>query len=374
VTSLGEALRQHERVALMAHIHGLALAGILSSEEARRTLDALAGQPPPPDPLPRFAGEGEQLLPSPVATGEGLGEGATPGHGRLDLAATAFRLWAREAILDVGALLVELRQALTDFAARSRTALAPGVEPPVLLGHYLLAYVEQFYRDGNRLKEVYVRADILPLGAGDGAGVEVVLDRGAMARLLGMHANTRNSVDGATDRDFAIEGLAALAMIGARVVRLVGDPACGFGAVSGSHPLALASATADDWRIAVLARVSATESADDALDAIDAALFESVERTQAALREVVSAVQAASVAATETAPAPAALDRFISRGGTAPAIVAAAIDDTHGRIDTYRQWLAERRAAHPTVEALRTFPSDRNPTLLPHGPAPGPRA
>src|SRR6185436_5112270 len=115
----------------------------------------------------------------------------------------------------------------------------------VLFGHVLLAYVEQFYRDGNRLKEVYVRADILPLGAGDGAGTEVALDRGYVARLLGMHANTRNSVDGVGDRDFAIETLAALALIAARLARLIGDPVFGSQPSAPSAPSGTAEAQAD---------------------------------------------------------------------------------------------------------------------------------
>jgi hypothetical protein len=290
------------------------------------------------------------------------------GRGERDLASTAFRLWTREAILGVATLLVELRQKLTERAEHAGEGVAPGLAPPVLLGHVLIAYVEQFYRDGNRLKEVYVRSDILPLGAGDGAGVEVALDRAYVARLLGMHANTRNSVDGAVDRDFAIECLAALALIEARAARLLGDPACSLAPARptmATEIQELAATTADAWRTATLALASPGYDGASATDAIDTALFDAVTRTETALHAVIQAVQDAPplVGSADAAP----LDRFISRGGTAPTVVRAAIQDTDGRIEAYRQWIAERRAAHPTVEQLRRYPSDRQPTLLPHG-------
>ena len=277
-------------------------------------------------------------------------------------------LWIREAILGVASLLVELRQALTERAERADEAIAAGAEPSMLLGHVLLAYVEQFYRDGNRLKEVYVRSDILPLGAGDGAGVAVALDRGYVARLLGMHANTRNSVDGAVDRDFAIECLAALALIGARVARLLDDPACGLTPPGPDHVTSLrelAAATAGAWSASTQVLAMPQFGLDSATDAIDSAVFDAIGRTATALRIVIQAVRDTPIIADRTATP--ALDRFISRGGTAPSIVRAAIQDTYGRIDTYRQWIAERRVAHPSVEQLRRYPSDRQPTLLPHG-------
>jgi len=125
--------------------------------------------------------------------------------------------------------------------------------------------------------------------------------------------------------------------------------------------------------MAVLAQAGLVHNANEALAALDAALFDSVGRTQEALRAAVRGVQAATEPGADTLTASPELERFVSRGGTAPTVVAAAIDDTHGRIDIYRQWIAERRAAHPTVEKLRAFPSDRHPTLLPHGEPPARR-
>jgi hypothetical protein len=342
--TLAEQLRPQRTVALMAHVHGLAEACLLSADAANEALGALA---------------------------EGLGVGASVGRGERDLASTAFRLWTRDAILDIATLLLTLRQALTERADRAGDRVAPEMAPPILLGHALIAYVEQFYRDGNRLKEVYVRADILPLGAGDGAGVEILLDRGYVARLLGMHANTRNSVDGAVDRDFAIECLAALALIGARAARLLGDRAC---SLTPADPnivaelQALATESADAWRAATLALASTAYDAPAATDAIDAALFDAAARTEAALQVAIQAVQEGPLGAgTLDSAARPALERFVSRGGTAPTAVRGAIQDTFGRIDTYHQWIAERSAAHPTIEQLCHFPSDRQPTLLPHG-------
>lgn len=339
-------------MALMAHVHGLADAGKLSADAANAALGALGSSP---TRIPQQATAGDLAA----------------GRGERDLASTAFRLWTRDAILHIATALVELRQALTERADRAGDAIAPDVAPPVLVGHILIGYVEQFYRDGNRLKEVYVRSDILPLGAGDGAGVEEALDRGYVARLLGMHATTRNSVDGAVDRDFAIECLAALALIGARAARLLGEPASQLTPPESDlvpELRHLAADTVEAWSTAVQAPGLTRSGRESTTDALDVALFDAVARTETALQGVILAVRDAPlVVDTANGTATPTLERFISRGGTAPSVVRAAIQDTFGRIDTYRQWIAERRAAHPTVEQLRRYPSDRQPTLLPHG-------
>jgi hypothetical protein len=399
-------------VATMAHTHGLAHAGLLSMEQAAEALAALAeivaaestatetgtasdSAAQPVDPRAHLTGRLAARL------GDELAALLRAGRADHDQRATVFRLWTRDAILDTGALLVDLRQALTDLAERSDTALATGSQPPVLFGHYLIAYVEQLYRDGNRLKEVYVRADILPLGAGDGAGVEVALDRGYVARLLGMHANTRNSIDGVGDRDFVIECLAALALLGTRLARLIGDPVLQAAVAPDPGLLSsevkagaqeLARVTSEEWQTALVTLSRIPQGYDPTLGQIGAALARAVERTQEALRLAIHVVREAPVPPTDmggladlrgtsadpalTSGSPAgSLDRFVSRGGTAPVVASSAIMDTHGRIGTYRQWIAERRAAHATVEALRRFPAERVVTLLPHNDLPAaPRA
>ncbi|MGE3271983.1 MAG: hypothetical protein AB7P40_24735, partial [Chloroflexota bacterium] len=236
-------------------------------------------------------------------------------------------------------------------------------------------YVEQFYRDGNRLKESYVRADILALGAGDGAGVTVSLDRGFIASLLGMHANTRNSVDGAADHDFAVETLASLAAITARLARLLGDPVLkpqtGTTPEQAGRARALTQATADAWQAALVALTGIPQGPHAVLGTIELALARAVERADELLRLAISVISEATPPA-EPATPDLSLDAFISRGGTAPAVALAAIRDTHGRIDTYRQWLSERQDAHATVEILSTYPIKRAVSLLPHNDPPHP--
>jgi hypothetical protein len=381
VADEGASLLGYHAVAAMAQVHGLAAAGLLTEERAAAALDALAAVGADP---PRLGGldavEGLRR-----ALRERLGEGATAveaGVGVRDRHATAIRLWARDAILATAALLVDLRQALTDLAGRAGDLLAPGAEPPVLLGHYLLAYVEQLYRDGNRLKEVYVRADILPLGAGDGAGVVVAVDRALVARLLGMHANTRNSLDAVGDRDFAIEHLAALALVAARAERLAGDPvlraASGAAGASGgagwvahgTAPGDAALATADAWRAALADLAAAPQGHGEWLGDVEAAQARAVEATQAALRRTIRVVRGTPPTLAGAGWAGRELERFASRGATAPSLVAAAVADTHERIDGFRRWIGERRAAHATVEALRRYPAERAVTLLPHNDPP----
>jgi hypothetical protein len=364
----------YHAIALMAHVHGLAHAGLLNSAQARAALAALAEAAAGPESADPHASLASALADS---LGAEAAARLDRGHARHDLHVTAFRLWARDATIETGELLVELRQALTDLAGRAGTALAPGIEPPVLFGHYLIAYVEQLYRDGNRLKEGYVRADILPLGAGAGAGVDVALDRGYIARVLEMHANTRNSVDGVGDRDFAVETLATLALVTARLARLLRDPILGVpGAAAVQHASRarqLTQATADSWQAALVALSGVPQGVHPILGTIELALARAVERAEELLRLAIQVVKEAAPPA-EPAELPPGLDRLVSRGGTAPTVAQAAITDTHNRVDTYRQWLAERRAAHPTVAALLPFPSERAVPLLPHNDPPHPPA
>ncbi len=144
---------------------------------------------------------------------------------RNDQIATDSRLWARGALVDGVAGLAELIEALLGAVARQGETVMPGYThlqraQPVLLGHHLLAYVEMFDRDADRLREAYPRADVLPLGAGALAGVPYPLDRDFVARLLGFGAVSRNSLDAVSDRDFLLEQVADLALVAMHLSRL----------------------------------------------------------------------------------------------------------------------------------------------------------
>ncbi|MFT3957044.1 MAG: argininosuccinate lyase [Piscinibacter sp.] len=142
------------------------------------------------------------------------------GRSRNDQVATDVRLWLRDEIDGIAALLVELQRALVDVAEKNAEVILPGfthlqVAQPVSFGHHLLAYVEMFSRDAERFADVRRRTNRLPLGSAALAGTSYPLDRERVAKTLGMEGVCQNSLDAVSDRDFAIEFTAAasLAMI-----------------------------------------------------------------------------------------------------------------------------------------------------------------
>ncbi|MEO5696857.1 MAG: argininosuccinate lyase, partial [Burkholderiaceae bacterium] len=153
------------------------------------------------------------------------------GRSRNDQVATDLRLWLRDEITSIVGLLGELQRALVGAADRHVEVILPGfthlqVAQPVSFGHHLLAYVEMFSRDAERMNEVYRRTNRLPLGAAALAGTSFALDRERVARSLGMvdddgNASVcQNSLDAVSDRDFAIEFSAAAALCMVHVSRL----------------------------------------------------------------------------------------------------------------------------------------------------------
>jgi len=94
---------------------------------------------------------------------------------------------------------------------------------PIFLAHYLLAQIEAFERDAERLRDCNARTDVLPLGSGALAGSTIVLDRESIARKLDFSRVSQNSLDAVGDRDFVCELLFCLAMIGMHLSRLSED-------------------------------------------------------------------------------------------------------------------------------------------------------
>ena len=145
------------------------------------------------------------------------------GRSRNDQVATDVRLWLRGEIDLIGGLLVDLQKALVDMAEKNAEVILPGfthlqVAQPVSFGHHMLAYVEMFSRDAERMGEVRRRVNRLPLGAAALAGTSYPLDRERVAVALGMVDESgqpqvcQNSLDAVSDRDFAIEFTAASAL------------------------------------------------------------------------------------------------------------------------------------------------------------------
>jgi len=144
---------------------------------------------------------------------------------RNDQVATDLRLWLRAEIDSLAGLLKHVRQGLLDLASRNAGTLMPGfthlqVAQPVTFGHHLLAYFEMFSRDAERLADCRRRVNRLPLGASALAGTSYPIDRESVARELGFDGVCENSLDAVSDRDFAIEFLAAAAVAMMHVSRL----------------------------------------------------------------------------------------------------------------------------------------------------------
>jgi argininosuccinate lyase len=147
------------------------------------------------------------------------------GRSRNDQVATDIRLYLRHAIDDISGLLRELRLALTDLAEQHADTILPGfthmqVAQPVTFGHHMLAYVEMFGRDAERMADCRKRVNRLPLGAAALAGTTFPIDRERVAATLGFDDVCRNSLDAVSDRDFAIEFCAAAALVMTHVSRM----------------------------------------------------------------------------------------------------------------------------------------------------------
>ncbi len=147
------------------------------------------------------------------------------GRSRNDQVATDVRLWLRGEIDALAPLLAEMQRALVNVADLHVDTILPGfthmqVAQPVSFSHHLLAYVEMFARDAERLNDVRKRVNVLPLGAAALAGTSYPLDRERVARALGFDGVCQNSLDAVSDRDFAIEFSAFAAITMVHVSRL----------------------------------------------------------------------------------------------------------------------------------------------------------
>jgi argininosuccinate lyase len=160
-----------------------------------------------------------------------LAELIGPAAGRLhtarsrnDQVATDFRLWVRGAIDRADAAMMSLQSALLDQAEAHAATVMPGfthlqIAQPVTLGHHLMAYVEMLGRDRGRFADCRQRLNECPLGAAALAGTAFPIDRDRTAAALGFDRPAANSLDAVSDRDFAVEFLAAAALAGMHLSR-----------------------------------------------------------------------------------------------------------------------------------------------------------
>ena len=144
---------------------------------------------------------------------------------RNDQVATDFRLYIRDQIDGLDALLARLQKSLAGKAQVYAATVMPGfthLQPaqPVTFGHHLLAYVEMLARDRGRFADARKRLNESPLGSAALAGTSFPIDRRSTAEALGFDRPMANSLDGVSDRDFALETLAAATIAAVHLSRL----------------------------------------------------------------------------------------------------------------------------------------------------------
>lgn len=252
-------LLNYELAASAAHAKALKSAGILSADELIGILEAL-------ESIGRDFSEkkgemghqrdriGMREIPRPPGESTGLRDDANPamddaaedvhhfvekqlvarigelgyklhsGRSRNEQIATDLRLYVRAAIDQLRSELAEVCAALLERAEQAGLAAMPAYThlqhaEPVLLAHWLLAYVEMFLRDAERLCDCRKRVNVCPLGSGAVAGSTIAIDRALLASELEFDAASANSMDATSDRDFAIEFVNALSLLAVHLSR-----------------------------------------------------------------------------------------------------------------------------------------------------------
>lgn len=139
-----------------------------------------------------------------------VGKKLHTGRSRNDQVALDIRMYLREEIDEISAMLKDLRLVILSLAKANLDTIMPGYThlqkaQPITLAHHVMAYYEMFLRDGQRLADCRKRLNIMPLGSGALAGTTYPLDREFVAEKLGFDGITQNSLDGVSDRDFVCE-------------------------------------------------------------------------------------------------------------------------------------------------------------------------
>ena len=140
------------------------------------------------------------------------------GRSRNDQVALDIRMYVKDEIVEIKAMLTELIETLLNLAEELTKTIMPGYThlqkaQPITCAHHVMAYTNMILRDLDRLNDTYRRVNVMPLGSGALAGTTHPLDREAVAEELGFAAVTTNSLDGVSDRDFAIELTSNLSLI-----------------------------------------------------------------------------------------------------------------------------------------------------------------
>ena len=225
-------LWEHDILGSLAHAAMLKKIGVINAKEHRgieKALTAIARE----IVAGKFKWQMEledvhMNIESALTDREPAGAKLHTGRSRNDQVALDMRLWLREEIVALRFAVHGLQAALIGLGGKYSDVLIPGYThlqraQPVYLTHHLLAYVEMLERDQGRLLDCYGRTNVCPLGSGALAGSTLPLDREMVARLLGFHGLTQNSMDAVSDRDFVVEFCAAAALLAVHLSRMAED-------------------------------------------------------------------------------------------------------------------------------------------------------
>ena len=219
-------LLPHEVEASIAHARAIEAAGVLTSEELLQMEQGLRAVAKLKDIANNKQAEDIHHFVELELTKQ-IGDLALKlhtGRSRNEQIATDMRLFVREAIDTTLEGLAAWRKALVELAEQAGEATMPSYThlqraEPVLVAHWLLAYVSMIERDTSRLTDARKRMNLCPLGSGAVAGATLSLDRTIAGRALGFDAPTANSMDATSDRDFALEFTQAIATLGIHISR-----------------------------------------------------------------------------------------------------------------------------------------------------------
>lgn len=217
----------------VAHAGGLLRAGLISNEESDAIIGGLTQLVTDSAIDPKFFESNAEDVHSFIegklidAIGD-AGRKLHTGRSRNDQVATAFRIWLRDEIGEIDALVRELQLAIVDIGEGFRDAVLPGYThlqraQPVMFAHWCLAYFEMLKRDRERLADTFERVNVMPLGSGALAGTGFPIDREGVAAELGFASLSANSLDAVSDRDFAIEFTSVCSLIMVHLSRLAED-------------------------------------------------------------------------------------------------------------------------------------------------------
>ncbi len=207
----------------MVHAEMLGRQGIIAKEEADRIIEGLKGILSDLDSgALDFDYEAEDIhmfVEAELTKRIGdTGKRVHTARSRNDQVALDIRLYLRDECDEIIEMIKQLIGAITDKAAENSETIMPGYThmqraQPVTFGHYVLAYAFMLLRDIRRIKDCRAGMNVCPLGSGALAGTTYPIDRDFVAQELGFDRASMNSLDGVSDRDFAMELLSALSIL-----------------------------------------------------------------------------------------------------------------------------------------------------------------